>query len=154
MNSEVNAAKRSNGIPDSDIHSFEIKVLELRELMKSGNTDAAEKLNTTYSGVSGLALRLNSNIQTGLNSDEQDLSNRRRLYGKNEIPPKPPKSIFVLAFEAIQDPTLILLMLCSLISIGLSFYHPPSEVSDEVYKKINCVLCNFMILIYLTDIFL
>lgn len=144
MNSEVNE-KHPNGITDSDIQTFEIGVLELRELMKSESKDAAQKLNTTYLGVSGLALRLNSNIQTGLNSDEEDLANRRRFYGKNEIPPKPPKSFFMLAFEAIQEPTLILLMICAVISIGLSFYHPPTEVSNEVYFKavLNLLILSF-----------
>lgn len=35
----------------------------------------------------------------------------------------------MLAFEAMQDTTLIMLIICSIISIGLSFYHPSDEGS-------------------------
>ncbi len=113
---------------------FPVSIPELRQLMKCSNNpkEAVEKLNKTYGGVAGLAQKLNSNIQTGLKSDPNDIENRVKFYGRNEIPPKPPKSIFVLAFEAIQDPTLIMLMICSVISIGLSFYHPPADASEEV----------------------
>jgi hypothetical protein len=112
---------------------FEVGVPKLRELMKCRNNDAPEKLNKEFSGAEGLALKLRTNIQTGLVSNETDIANRRRFYGKNEIPPRPPKSIFELAFEAIQDPTLLMLMICAAISIGLSFYHPPAEASEEVF---------------------
>lgn len=33
----------------------------------------------------------------------------------------------MLAFEAMQDTTLIMLIICSIVSIGLSFYHPSDE---------------------------
>lgn len=109
------------------ISSFELSVADLRNLMKCRNQSTNKEHD-----VANLALKLKSNIQTGLASNKDNLEIRCQFYGRNEIPPKPPKSIFFLAFEAIQEPTLILLIICSVLSIGLSFYHPPVEVGEEV----------------------
>lgn len=51
-----------------------------------------------------------------------DLEHRRKVFGANVIPPKPPKTFLQLVWEAIQDVTLIILLVAALISLGLSFY--------------------------------
>ncbi|KHJ40285.1 calcium-translocating P-type ATPase, PMCA-type [Trichuris suis] len=55
---------------------------------------------------------------------------RRRIYGSNYIPPKPPKSFFRHAWEAMQDLTLLILIAAAVISLGLSFY--PNANKSEV----------------------
>ena len=132
MNNNSKLKKLPTGISVSDIQTFGIEVSDLRTLMKCQTAEAIEKLDKDYGGAAGLALRLNSDIKKGLKSNQEDLYKRQRFYGKNDIPPKAPKSIFVLAFEAIQETTLIMLMICAIISIGLSFYHPPVDDSEEV----------------------
>jgi magnesium-transporting ATPase (P-type) len=73
---------------------------------------------------------------TGLDGTDLDL--RRQVYGSNVIPPKPPKSFFRLMWEALQDITLIILIVAAIISLGLSFYHPPEDddltVGGGTYK--------------------
>lgn len=64
---------------------------------------------------------------SGLAGAQADLDKRRELYGKNLIPPKKPKTFLQLVWEALQDVTLIILEIAALISLGLSFYHPPGE---------------------------
>ncbi len=64
---------------------------------------------------------------SGLSEDETDLSMRIAAFGRNEIPPKPPKTFFRLMFEALQDITLVILIICAVISFALSFYHPGGE---------------------------
>jgi len=49
------------------------------------------------------------------------------VFGSNVIPPKPPKSFVQLVWEALQDVTLIILIVAAVISLGLSFYHSPSS---------------------------
>ena len=56
-----------------------------------------------------------------------DLAARKDVFGANLIPPKPPKSFFMLAFEAVQDTTLIILIVAAIVSLGLSFYRPPHD---------------------------
>ncbi|VDD80308.1 unnamed protein product, partial [Mesocestoides corti] len=56
----------------------------------------------------------------GLN--ESDVETQRQKYGANVIPQKPPKSIFQLVWEALQDLTLLVLIAAALTSLGLSLY--------------------------------
>jgi magnesium-transporting ATPase (P-type) len=74
-----------------------------------------------------IALRFFSS-RSGLSGDEADLAVRVAAFGRNEIPPKPPKTFFRLMFEALQDVTLVILIICAVISFGLSFYHPTDEM--------------------------
>ena len=64
--------------------------------------------------------------------DGSDLSRRREVFGSNVIPPKPPKSFLQLVWEALQDITLIILMIAAVISLGLSFYHPSDDEEEDV----------------------
>jgi len=48
-------------------------------------------------------------------------------FGVNVIPQKPPPSFFQLAWEAFQDPLLIVLTGAAFLTIGLSFYKPPPD---------------------------
>lgn len=68
----------------------------------------------------------------------EDIQERVATFGANVIPPKPPKSFFRLAWEALQDVTLVILIIAALISLGLSFYHPPASSdpseSESIYR--------------------
>ena len=68
---------------------------------------------------------------SGLGGTQTDLDKRKEIYGKNLIPPKKPKTFLQLVWEALQDVTLIILEIAALISLGLSFYHPPGESNGE-----------------------
>lgn len=110
---------------------FQITLNQLKELMEMKNAEAKKKIDDSYGGLKSFSLKLKTDSKSGLSGEVSDLAKRVKEFGKNEIPPKPPKSIFQLAFEALQDTTLIMLMICSVVSIGLSFYHPPSDAIDE-----------------------
>lgn len=115
---------------------FGITLEEMKELMELKSIEATEKIKEKYGGSTGLARKLNSNIVEGLSGNSQDLSERQMVFGKNEIPPKPPKWFIQLCFEALQDFTLIILLVCAVFSIGLSFYHPPEDsLTEEAFVK-------------------
>ena len=63
----------------------------------------------------------------GLSGADNDLRRRMEEFGRNEIPPKPPKSFLRLVWEALQDVTLIVLIIAAALSLGLSFYRAPDE---------------------------
>jgi len=65
----------------------------------------------------------------GLSDTEADLRRRVEVFGRNEIPPKPPKSFLRLVWEALQDVTLIVLLIAAALSLGLSFYKAPDDGS-------------------------
>ena len=71
-------------------------------------------------------------IYVGIRGTPEDIERRIEVFGSNVIPPKPPKSFLHLVWEALQDVTLIILIVAAIISLGLSFYHSPnSSVSDD-----------------------
>ena len=68
---------------------------------------------------------------TGLSDSGGDKQQRAQAFGSNYIPPKPPKTFLRLAWEALQDVTLIILIVAAIISLVLSFIPLESEEDDE-----------------------
>lgn len=114
---------------------FLVKVSELKELIQCKPEEAKIKLNEYFNGIEGLCQKLSTSVTDGVADNPEDIQARLKAFGRNEIPPKPPKSFFRLAFEALQDTTLILLIFCSFISIGLSFYHPEADALEEDVRQ-------------------
>lgn len=106
---------------------FGCSLAELRALMELRGAEALEKLNESYGGAEGLCSSLKSDPLNGLPNDKNALEVRRKVFGRNEIPPAPSKSFLRLAWEALQDITLIILLVSALVSLGLSFYRPPVD---------------------------
>ncbi len=73
-------------------YNFDIDNEMLGDLMKLKGIECVEKIRDQYEGVNGLADRLHSNVLNGLTDDEQDIKKRVEKFGRNEIPPKPPKT--------------------------------------------------------------
>jgi len=67
----------------------------------------------------------------GIRGTPEDIARRVEAFGSNVIPPKPPKSFLQLVWEALQDVTLIILIVAAVISLGLSFYHAPTSFTDD-----------------------
>ena len=73
--------------------------------------------------------------RSGLPSDENDLCIRQTAFGRNEMPPKVPKTFLRLMFEALQDVTVVILIIYAVISFGLSFYHPGGDTFEAEVKS-------------------
>jgi hypothetical protein len=73
-------------------------------------------------------------IFTGLSGKPEDLEHRRQTFGSNVIPPKPPKTFFQLILEAMQDVTLVILIVAAVVSLGLSFYPHDSKYRQKKKK--------------------
>ncbi|CAF0846707.1 unnamed protein product [Brachionus calyciflorus] len=133
------SASARNGAIDTNNFEFNIKVNDLKDLIQLKGPEATERIRLKFGDAENLAQNLHTDILNGLNDKPEQLKKRVRVYGKNEIPPKPPKTIFQLAFEALQDTTLVMLMICSVISISLSFYHPSDEkeIVDEEFRSVE-----------------
>uniref|UniRef100_A0A3Q1ENI2 ATPase plasma membrane Ca2+ transporting 2 n=1 Tax=Acanthochromis polyacanthus TaxID=80966 RepID=A0A3Q1ENI2_9TELE len=128
-NSDFYAKNQRN--EGSHAAAFGCSVMELRSLMELRGTEAVVKLQEDYGGVEGLCKRLKTSPTEGLAGAQTDLDKRKEIFGKNLIPPKKPKTFLQLVWEALQDVTLIILEIAALISLGLSFYHPPGESGGE-----------------------
>ncbi|CAF1068097.1 unnamed protein product [Rotaria sp. Silwood1] len=121
--------------PEEARREFGISYDELEKLMQTRGHEGILKLNESYGGLAGLGQKLKTNLITGLAEDETDLALRVAAFGRNEIPPKPPKTFFRLMFDALQDITLVILIICAIISFGLSFYHPTDETFQAELKQ-------------------
>ncbi|XP_023137235.1 plasma membrane calcium-transporting ATPase 1-like isoform X1 [Amphiprion ocellaris] len=109
---------------------FGVTMMELRSLMELRSGEAVNKIRDTYGDVQGLCRRLKTSSIEGLSGNPNDLEKRHTAFGKNFIPPKKPKTFLQLVWEALQDVTLIILEIAAIISLGLSFYHPPGGDSE------------------------
>lgn len=127
--------KEEESIDPALLEKYPLNVDELSDLMQLKSNEALERIRTKYVSVEEIARKLNSNLIDGLKDNPIEISEREKIFGRNEIPPKPPKTFLRLAFEALHDTTLIVLMICAILSIGLSFYHPPGTTAAEDQKQ-------------------
>ncbi|XP_027629035.1 plasma membrane calcium-transporting ATPase 2 isoform X9 [Tupaia chinensis] len=103
---------------------------ELRSLMELRGTEAVVRIKETYGDTEAICRRLKTSPVEGLPGTAPDLEKRKQIFGQNFIPPKKPKTFLQLVWEALQDVTLIILEIAAIISLGLSFYHPPGENNE------------------------
>ncbi|CAF1028104.1 unnamed protein product, partial [Didymodactylos carnosus] len=146
--------KKKEGIvemeEDGGSYGFDINVTQLVELMELHGKELIDKLNNDYGGLNGLLQKLKANSQKGLESDnETDLEERRNVFGENKIPPKPMKSFLKLCWEALHDLMIIILLVCSIVSIGLSFYKAPDE-NNSTNKKGVAILIAVLVVVTVT----
>ncbi|CAN1256207.1 Putative calcium-transporting ATPase 11, plasma membrane-type, partial [Linum perenne] len=67
--------------------------------------------------VEGIARKVGVSVNEGVNTN--NVSVRQGIYGSNCYTEKPPKSFFSFVWEALQDLTLIILIVCAVVSIGV-----------------------------------
>lgn len=68
-------------------------------------------------GVEGVAQKLSVSLNEGVR--KHDVPIRQNIYGVNRYTEKPPRSFLMFVWEALQDLTLIILMSCVVLSIGV-----------------------------------
>ncbi|KAF7637879.1 Calcium-transporting ATPase [Meloidogyne graminicola] len=111
----------------ADFPPFDVTLEDLRTLMEFRGDEAREKIDADYGSTEAFCQRLQTDPNNGIPNNADELNRRRQMFGKNEIPPHPPKSILTLVWEALQDMTLVILLIAAVISLGLSFYGPHEE---------------------------
>ncbi|XP_067880289.1 plasma membrane calcium-transporting ATPase 3-like isoform X8 [Heterodontus francisci] len=109
---------------------FGCTLQELCSLMELRGAEGLQRIQESYGDVNGLCWRLKTSPTDGLSDDPADFNKRVHVYGTNFIPPKKAKTFLQLVWEALQDVTLIILEIAAIISLALSFYHPPAEQSN------------------------
>ena len=78
----------------------------------------------------------------GLSGQEWDLEQRKLTFGANVIAPEPSKSFLRLMWEALQDITLIILIIAAFISLVLSFYQP---TDDDEFGQLSSIKISVLI---------
>ena len=70
-------------------------------------------------GVAGICSALGTDHHHGLQQDgkgSESIEEHRRVYGSNTLPTAPQKNFFLLCFENVQDPIILLLIAAATVS--------------------------------------
>lgn len=106
---------------------------DVDELEKQGGK--IKKL--TVLGPNTLFDKLGTSLEKGIPSSS--ISERRAAFGSNEPPIKPIKSCMTLFFEALNDLTLIILMIAAAVSIVINM------ITEEEHRNIGIFLTDFFL---------
>lgn len=83
-----------------------------------------------HGGVDGISKKIRSTFDRGISCS--DLDTRQNIYGVNRYAEKPSRSFWSFVWDALQDMTLIILMVCALLSVvvGLASEGWPKGMYD------------------------
>lgn len=104
-------------IPGLD--DFKVTATDLSEFMKNRGHESITSLQEKFNDINGLVKVLKSSSVKGLMNIKANLDARQTIFGKNFIPPKPPKTFMQLVFEALEDTILRILIVAALVSLVL-----------------------------------
>ncbi|KAL4876710.1 hypothetical protein BJY04DRAFT_222885 [Aspergillus karnatakaensis] len=140
---------------------FEFTPNQLNNLLNPKSLDALRDLG----GIEGLARGLHADLTAGLSVDELSAQGtsksqgqspsdaRSRIYGRNQLPPKKPKSIWRLAWITLQEAVLIMLTVAGAISLALGIYetvgvhHAPGEPTPVDWVEGVAILAAVIIVV-------
>ncbi|KAL7716460.1 Calcium-transporting ATPase [Entamoeba marina] len=108
---------------------FELTGKDLSDLVANKNSELFEKLGKTK----GICDKLKTSMENGITVS--DLKERYNQYGQNRYPDPIMKSFLSMFIEALNDSTLMILMLSAFISLFLAFVVPKPETcssEDEI----------------------
>ncbi|GMI87349.1 autoinhibited Ca(2+)-ATPase, isoform 4 [Hibiscus trionum] len=94
-------------------------------------------------GVEGLAKKVSVSVTNGV--VPTDIPIRQNIYGYNKFAEKPPKSFWMFVWEALHDLTLIILMVCAVVSIGAGI--ATEGWPEGLYDGLGIVLCIFLVVL-------
>ncbi|KAF8694900.1 hypothetical protein HU200_038003 [Digitaria exilis] len=117
--------------------------VDLKKLMML-NKDHDIIIFQEVGGVRGLSDLLKSNLDEGVCPHEDELLQRRDIFGANTYPRKKRRSIWCFVFEACQDLTLVILMVAAAISLSLGM--ATEGVKDGWYNGGSIFFAVFLVI--------
>ncbi|XP_010921867.1 probable calcium-transporting ATPase 8, plasma membrane-type [Elaeis guineensis] len=136
----IDAAKTEYQIPEEVRKAgFYINPDELASIARGHNIKSLK----IHGGVDGLARKLSVSLEDGIKTS--DLSIRQNIFGVNQYVEKPPRSFWMFVWDALHDLTLIILMICALLSVvvGLATEGWPKGM----YDGLGIILSIFLVVI-------
>ncbi|KAK7392918.1 hypothetical protein VNO78_21368 [Psophocarpus tetragonolobus] len=118
---------------------FGIEPDDIASLVRGHNYKNYKKIGQ----VEGITEKLDVSVDDGVGEDSIDT--RQDIYGVNRYTEKPSKSFLMFVWEALHDLTLIILMVCALVSIGIGL--PTEGWPKGVYDGLGIILSIFLVVI-------
>ncbi|KAF7804062.1 putative calcium-transporting ATPase 11, plasma membrane-type [Senna tora] len=94
-------------------------------------------------GVEGVSSKLSVSVDEGVSED--NINTRQQIYGFNRYTEKPTRTFLMFVWEALHDLTLIILMVCALVSIGVGI--ATEGWPKGVYDGLGIILSIFLVVI-------
>ncbi|KAF3601537.1 hypothetical protein F2Q69_00037648 [Brassica cretica] len=105
----------STTTPSASTGNFDIDLEKLVSMTRNQNMSSLQQ----HGGVKGVAEKLKSNLEQGIEEDEKEVIDRKNAFGSNTYPKKKGKSFYMFLWEAWQDLTLIILIIAAVTSLAL-----------------------------------
>ncbi|GMI79200.1 auto-inhibited Ca2+ ATPase 12 [Hibiscus trionum] len=94
-------------------------------------------------GVKQIAASLETDEKDGISANEADLAHRIDVFGANRYPKPPNKSFFSFVFEAFKDTTIIILLVCAVLSLGFGIKQ--HGIADGWYDGGSIIIAVFLV---------
>ncbi|PKA61773.1 putative calcium-transporting ATPase 4, plasma membrane-type [Apostasia shenzhenica] len=118
---------------------FYISPDELATIAREHNSERLK----TKGGVDGISRKLSVSLEDGIKTS--DLSLRQNIFGANQFAEKPTRSFWMFVWDAVQDLTLIILMICAVVSIGVGL--ATEGWPKGMYDGLGIILSIFLVVI-------
>ncbi|CAJ2655109.1 unnamed protein product [Trifolium pratense] len=118
---------------------FGIEPDELASIIRSHDTKCLDQ----HEGVEGLAKAVRVSFKEGVNSS--DIKHRQAIYGHNRHTEKPSRSFWMFVWDAMQDLTLNILILCSVVSIVVGIL--TEGFPKGMYDGVGIILCIILVVL-------
>ncbi|KAG5539135.1 hypothetical protein RHGRI_019629 [Rhododendron griersonianum] len=116
---------------------FDIEPDELASIVRSHNSKAL----VSHGGVDGCATKISVSLKDGISAS--DLPLRQKVYGLNKFVVKRSRPFWMFVWDALQDLTLIILMVCAAVSIGVGI--ATEGWPKGMYDGLGVILCIFLV---------
>ncbi|KAK4838830.1 hypothetical protein QYF36_016761 [Acer negundo] len=94
-----------------------------------------------HGGVEGIARKVSVSLDEGVH--ESDIRIRQKIFGINRYTEKPPRIFLMFVWDALQDLTLIMLMVCAVLSIGVGL--PTEGWPVGIYDGLGILLSVILV---------
>ncbi|XP_008245793.1 PREDICTED: putative calcium-transporting ATPase 11, plasma membrane-type, partial [Prunus mume] len=142
---DAGAGDQSNEKPGQDEYKpsedartagFSIHPDELASITRGRDIKALKM----HGGIHGILRKVSVSLDEGVK--DSNIPIRQNVYGLNRYTEKPPGTFFMFVWEALQDLTLIILLVCAVVSIGVGIATEgwPKGMDDGVGILISIVL--------------
>ncbi|KAI3683009.1 hypothetical protein L1987_83459 [Smallanthus sonchifolius] len=118
---------------------YDIEPEDLAYIVRSHNN----KTYDFHGGLQGLARKIKVSLRDGVLSG--DISKRQQIFGYNQFVEKPQRPLWMFIWDALQDMTLIILMLCAVISVGVGI--ATEGWPKGMYDGLGIILCILLVVV-------
>lgn len=120
--------------------SFGVDKKVLSDMVSGRDMDALSQLG----GVKAMVAALESDEKGGIDGNAAGVKYRSEVFGSNMYKKAPAKSFFSFVLEAFKDTTIIILLICAVLSLGFGIKEHGPE--DGWYDGGSIILAIFLVL--------